>query len=115
MVLGLALFTPLALAGAIFFMAHYSVVKANLFLVSGIAARLGGSFELANLGGLYRAHPLLAYTFLASGLSLAGLPPFTGFWAKLLLVQATIDQGLALATAVALGAALITLLSMSKI
>jgi multicomponent Na+:H+ antiporter subunit D len=115
MVLGLALFTPLALAGAIFFMAHHSVVKANLFLVSGVAARLGGSFELARLGGLYRAHPLLAYTFLLSGLSLAGLPPFSGFWAKLLLVQATIDQGLALATAVALGTGLITLLSMSKI
>ena len=115
MVLGLALFTPLALAGAIFVMAHHSVVKANLFLLSGIAARLGGSVELARLGGLYRAHPLLAYTFLVSGLSLAGLPPFSGFWAKLLLVQATIDQGLALATAVALGTGLITLLSMSKI
>jgi multicomponent Na+:H+ antiporter subunit D len=115
MVLGLALFTPLALAGAILFMAHHSVVKANLFLVSGIAARLGGSFELDRLGGLYRARPLLAFAFLISGLSLAGLPPFSGFWAKLLLVQATVDRGVALATVVALGTGLITLLSMSKI
>jgi multicomponent Na+:H+ antiporter subunit D len=115
MVLGLALFTPLALAGAILFMAHHSVVKANLFLISGIAARLGGSFELDRLGGLYRARPLLAFAFLASGLSLAGLPPFSGFWAKLLLVQATVERGVALATLVALGTGLITLLSMSKI
>jgi multicomponent Na+:H+ antiporter subunit D len=115
MVFGLALFTPLALAGAILFMAHHSVVKANLFLVSGIAARLGGSFELEKLGGLYRARPLLAFAFLASGMSLAGLPPFSGFWAKLLLVQASIDRGIALATVVALATGLVTLLSMSKI
>jgi multicomponent Na+:H+ antiporter subunit D len=115
MVLGLALFTPLALAGAILFMAHHSVVKANLFLVSGIAARLGGSFELARLGGLYRARPLLAFAFLASGMSLAGLPPFSGFWTKLLLVQASVDRGVALATVVVLGTAFVTLLSMSKI
>lgn len=115
MVLGLALFTPLALVGAILFMANHSVVKANLFLVSGIAARLGGSFELARLGGLYRARPLLAFAFLASGMSLAGLPPFSGFWAKLLLVHASIDRGIALATVVVLGTGIITLLSMSKI
>jgi multicomponent Na+:H+ antiporter subunit D len=115
MVLGLALFTPLALAGAILFMANHSVVKANLFLVSGIAARLGGSFELDRLGGLYRARPLLAYAFLASGLSLAGLPPFSGFWAKLLLVQATVERGLSPVLIVVLGTGLITLLSMSKI
>lgn len=115
MLLGLALFTPLALAGAILFMANHSVVKANLFLVSGIAARLGGSFELAKLGGLYRARPLLAFAFLASALSLAGLPPFSGFWAKLLLVQASFDRGAVLAVVVALGTGLITLLSMSKI
>src|SRR5919106_1702374 len=64
MVLGLALFTPLALAGAILFMAHHSVVKANLFLVSGIAARLGGSFELDRLGGPYPGRPPLPLSFL---------------------------------------------------
>jgi len=115
MVLGLALFTPLALAGAIFFMAHHSVVKTNLFLVSGVAARLAGSFQLKRLGGLYQERPLLASLFLVSAFSLGGIPPFTGFWGKLILVRASLEVGHYLLAAVALGVGLLTLLSMAKI
>jgi len=64
MLMGLALFTPAGLAGALLFMIHHSVVKSNLFLISGIARRLGGSFELGRLGGLYLRHPALAALFL---------------------------------------------------
>src|SRR5690606_28487407 len=55
MVMGLALFTPLALAGAIFYIIHHIIVKANLFLISGVVHRLQGSYELKYLGGLYRS------------------------------------------------------------
>jgi multicomponent Na+:H+ antiporter subunit D len=40
MILGLALFTPLAIVGAVFYLVHHIIVKANLFLVSGVAHRL---------------------------------------------------------------------------
>ena len=46
MVLGLGLFTPLALAGTVFYLIHHIVVKTNLFLVGGIVKRLGGTLEL---------------------------------------------------------------------
>ncbi|MCG8370646.1 MAG: Na+/H+ antiporter subunit D, partial [Proteobacteria bacterium] len=46
MILGLALLTPLALVGAVFYLIHHIIVKANLFLVSGVARRLTGSFDL---------------------------------------------------------------------
>src|SRR3990172_2957315 len=52
MIMGLGLFTPLALAGSMFYIAHHIIVKTNLFLVSGVVNRLGGTFELKKLGGL---------------------------------------------------------------
>ena len=82
MVLGLALLTPLALVGAVFYLVHHIIVKANLFLVSGVANRLTGSTELGRIGGLYAAAPLLAVLFLMPAFSLAGFPPLSGFWAK---------------------------------
>ncbi|WP_305042867.1 proton-conducting transporter transmembrane domain-containing protein, partial [Geoalkalibacter sp.] len=72
MIMGLGLYSQLALAGAIFFMVHNILVKTSLFFVSGVAQRRGGSFHLDGLGGLYRGAPLLSLLFLLSALSLAG-------------------------------------------
>ncbi|MEO1331232.1 MAG: proton-conducting transporter membrane subunit, partial [Pseudomonadota bacterium] len=55
MVLGLALLTPLAMVGAIFYLIHHIIVKANLFLVAGVARRLTGSADLPRMGGLYKS------------------------------------------------------------
>ncbi|MCK2089633.1 Na+/H+ antiporter subunit D [Thauera aromatica] len=115
MILGLALATPLALAGAIFYLIHHIVVKANLFLIGGIAAHLTGSERLAAMGGLYARTPGLALLFAIPALSLAGIPPLSGFWAKFALVRAALDAGAWSAAAVALATGLLTLLSMSKI
>jgi len=115
MVMGLAIFTPLAILGAIFYVVHHIVVKTNLFLVGGVAHRLGGDFELKNLGGLYRARPGLAVLFLIPALSLAGLPPLSGFWAKLIILRAGVEAEAYLAVAAAVIAGLITLISMTKI
>ncbi|AOS95692.1 Na(+)/H(+) antiporter subunit D [Microbulbifer aggregans] len=115
LVLGLALYSPLALAGAVFYMVHNIVAKTNLFLISGTAQRLTGSFELAQIGGLYRASPLLAALFFIAAFSLAGFPPLSGFWAKFLLVKASLDQAAYWVAAVALVTGALTLFSMSKI
>jgi multicomponent Na+:H+ antiporter subunit D len=113
--MGLALFTPLALLGAVFFMVHVILAKAALFLVSGVAHRLQGSFELERLGGLYRTSPGLATMFLIPALSLAGLPPFSGFWGKLILIRAGLEVEQYLIAGIALGVGLLTLFSMTKI
>ncbi len=114
-VLGLALYTPLALTGAVYYLMHHIVVKANLFLVSGLIRRAGGSFVLADLGGLYRRAPLLALLFLVPAGSLAGFPPLSGFWAKLLLIMAAFEAGEVLAAVVALVVGFMTIYSMAKI
>ena len=115
MIMALALFTPLALVGLVFYVVHHIVVKTNLFLVSGLAERAGGSFSLERLGGLYRERPWLAALFFVPAFSLAGLPPLSGFWAKLVVIKASLDAGSYLIAAVALVVGALTLYSMSKI
>jgi multicomponent Na+:H+ antiporter subunit D len=115
MILGLALFVPLAVAGTVFYLLHHIIVKANLFLIAGIARRASGSFNLAQMGGLYRSHPWLAVLFLIPAFSLAGFPPLSGFWAKLILIQASLGSEVYVAAAAALVVGLLTVFSMTKI
>lgn len=115
MVLGLALYTPLGLLGAVFYLVHHIIVKGNLFLVAGLVQRVAGSFELDRIGGLYKQRPLLAVLFLIPAFSLAGFPPLSGFWAKLVLIEAGMAIGAWLAVGVALVVGLLTIYSMTKI
>lgn len=115
MLMGLALFTPLALIGGVFYITHHIIVKTNLFLVSGVAHRLLGSYDLKKLGGLYKERPFLAILFLIPALSLAGLPPLSGFFAKFIIIRAGIETEAWLVTGVALLVGLLTLYSMIKI
>jgi len=115
MIMGIALFTPMALLGTVFFVVNQIFVKMNLFLISGIANRLGGSFELKELGGLYKNYLWLGVLFLISAFSLAGFPPLSGFWAKFTLVYAGLEIQAWVIVGVALGVSLLTLFSMVKI
>lgn len=115
MIMGLGFFTPLALAGTVFFIVHNIFVKTNLFLVSGVSHRLHGTYDLKKLGGLYRSHPWVGMLFLLSALSLAGVPPLSGFFGKLVLIKAGLNIEQFVLVAAALGVSLLTLFSMTKI
>ncbi|MEL7215307.1 MAG: Na+/H+ antiporter subunit D [Pseudomonadota bacterium] len=115
MILGLALYTPLAIVGAVFYLVHHIIVKANLFLISGLAKRLTGSTELYQIGGLYKSSPFLGVLFLIPAFSLAGFPPLSGFWAKYVLVKASLDAQEWIVAFVALLTGLLTIYSMTKI
>jgi multicomponent Na+:H+ antiporter subunit D len=109
LLMGLGLFTTLALAGSIFLMLHIMAAKSALFLTTGVVARLTGTSRLAELGGLYRRYPLLSVLFLVPALSVAGIPPLSGFWGKLALVQAGLQSGQYLMVTAALGVSVLTL------
>jgi len=115
MIMGLGLMSPLALAGSVFYIAHHIIVKTNLFLVSGLAYRLRGTGELAALGGWYQSRPLLSALFIVPAFSLAGIPPLSGFFAKLTLVKAGLELEQYAIVAAALIVSLLTLYSMTKI
>jgi multicomponent Na+:H+ antiporter subunit D len=115
MLLGLALQTRLALAGTLFYLVHHIIVKANLFLVSGLVKRVKGSFELAQLGGIYRSNGWIAFLFFIPAFSLAGFPPLSGFWAKMILIRASLDIHAYWLALVAAAVGLLTVYSMTKI
>jgi len=115
MIMGLALFTPLALVGGVFYIMHHIIVKANLFLVAGVIFFLRGSYELKEIGGLWRTHPWLGLLFLVPAMSLAGIPPLSGFFGKYIIIRAGVEAQSWGIVFVALLVGLLTLYSMIKI
>ena len=114
-IMGLGLFTELGLTGAVFYVLQDVLVKAALFLLAGLMLRATGTVFLDQMGGLYRYRPLLAGLFLVPAFSLAGFPPFPGFWGKLVLIQAGLAAGQPVIVAVALVVGLITLLIVGQV
>ncbi len=115
MLMGLGILSPLALAGSVFYALNHMIVIAALFLLAGLLQRLQGTTVLVRMGGLYQSHPWLAVLFLLPAFSLAGLPPFSGFWAKFTLVAAGLQAGQYAIVTVALLVGLLTLLSMGLV
>jgi multicomponent Na+:H+ antiporter subunit D len=115
LLLGVALLTPLSLAATILFVVHLVLAKTALFLVSGVVRAMTGTSDLKKLGGLSRTHPGLALLFLVPALSLAGVPPLPGFWAKYALIRSALEAGEYAVVGAALAVSLMTLFSMVKI
>jgi multicomponent Na+:H+ antiporter subunit D len=115
MVMGLGLFTVAGLAGAVFYIVHHIVVKTTLFLTGGLVEHVGGSGQLTKVGELLRKVPVVAVLFLVPALSLAGIPPFSGFVAKFALVSAGTASSAWVVVGVSLVVSLLTLFSMMKI
>jgi multicomponent Na+:H+ antiporter subunit D len=115
MVLGLGLFTVSGVAGAVFFIIHQIPVKTSLFLVSGLVEESAGSTALNKVGGLLRRTPVAAALFGLAALSLAGIPPLSGFVGKLSLVEAGFGAREYAIVAVSLVGSVLTLFSMAKI
>ena len=103
------------MAAGIFYMLHHILVKSSLFFSAGIVLALTGAEELSQLGSLRYRAPLLSLLFALPALSLAGLPPFSGFWAKLSLLQSALSAGFYVASLVMIIAGFLTLFSMAKI
>lgn len=93
MMAGIALGGSHALPGAIVYAVHSMVVMAGLYLAVGIVGARAGTFDLRALGGMYAAAPLFAGSFLVMALSVAGLPPLSGFWPKVMLVKGALAPG----------------------
>lgn len=93
MLAGAALTTALGLMGAIMYAVHSMIVMTALYMACGLMIRSAGSHDLRKLGALYGRDPFLAAIFLILAFAVAGLPPFSGFWPKLTLVQASLAEG----------------------
>ena len=115
LVMALGISGVAGLSAGIFFMLQYIVVKTSLFLCSGAVETFEGTGALGELGAVARRRPVLAAAFGVSALSLAGVPPLSGFFAKLALLQAAFRADDYAVAGVAVGVSFLTLFSMVKI
>ncbi|MGB1585920.1 MAG: proton-conducting transporter membrane subunit [Thermoplasmatota archaeon] len=115
LLLGLSFLTPLALAGVVFYIVHHVFVMSNLFFLGGILQRIQGTSLVQRMGGLARSQPLLAIVFLIPALSLGGVPPLSGFWAKFVVVRAGLETESYVAVAAALIAGVLGLYAAARL
>ena len=115
MILAVGLYSPYAFAALLFYNIHNNLVKSSLFLVGGTVTVMNGTDDLKRSANLWRTTPVLGVAFLLLGLSLAGIPPLSGFWGKLMIVQEGIAQRQSVLVFLALFTSIFTLLSMMKI
>jgi len=113
-VLGLGLATPLGLLGGLFHLFNHSVFKSLLFLNSGAIEFTTGTRDLKNMGGLREKMPVTASTSLVASMSIAGVPPFNGFWSKLIIIFAAVQTGHYWYAVCAVFASILTLASFMK-
>jgi len=93
MVLGIGTGNPIGIAGGLFHMFNHSIYKSCLFLSGGAAEKKAGTGNLAEMGGLVKAIPLVFVTFLIASLAISGVPPMNGFASKWLVYQGVINSG----------------------
>ncbi len=109
--IGIGLGTPLGIVGGLFHLLNHSIFKSLLFLNAGAVEYASGTRNLKKLGGLNRQMPITANTSLVASLSIAGIPPFNGFWSKFLIIVACIEAG---HNALALAAVIVSLLTLAS-
>ncbi|MCY7413711.1 MAG: monovalent cation/H+ antiporter subunit D family protein, partial [Salinibacterium sp.] len=113
--IGVALFTPLGLTAGIAYMVHHMVVMGALLLIASAIEQTYGSGRLDRVSGLRTRERLLTGAFVVASLSLAGLPPFSGFVAKYALVLASADAELVVVAGLLVLVSLLALISMMQI
>lgn len=90
---GLAVSTEIGFQGSIFYLVHDMLVKALLFLLAGTMIYLTGKTRIEEMSGLIGNYPLLGWLFFLTTLSLAGIPPLSGFLGKLYIGQGAVEAG----------------------
>ncbi|SEP81902.1 Na+/H+ antiporter subunit D [Streptomyces radiopugnans] len=112
MLFGLSLYTVGGLTGTVLYAVHHIAAQAALFLIAGLVVGWSGTAKLSRLARTAPAPGLLAGLFALAALSLAGIPPLSGFVAKLALLQAGVEQGGAAVLALLAAALLTSLLTL---
>ncbi|MHC4741938.1 MAG: complex I subunit 5 family protein [Planctomycetota bacterium] len=105
----------LAILGGVFHLINHSVYKGLLFLTSGSVEMATGTRQLKELGGLAEKMPITRAACTLGSASIVGIPPFSGFWSKLLLVWAAVQAGFVWVAAIVVFVSLCTLIMYLKV
>jgi multicomponent Na+:H+ antiporter subunit D len=105
----------LAIFGGVFHLFNHAATKGLLFLCSGATEYATGTRQFSELGGLAHRMPVTSWCCRIGSLSIAGVPPFSGFWSKLIIIVAVVQAGYYGLAAIAAGVAFLTLLTYIKV
>jgi multicomponent Na+:H+ antiporter subunit D len=106
---GLGLGTPLGILGGLFHLFNHATFKGLLFLDAGSTEYATGTRDLTKLGGITRKLPVTGLTTTIGTFSIAGVPPFNGFWSKFFIILALAEAGMTWAAVVAVATSVLTL------
>jgi len=113
--LGFGLGTPLGILGALLHLMNHSVFKSLLFLNAGAVEYATDTRQLQEMGGLRERMPVTGGTAMIASMSIAGIPPFNGFWSKLIIIIAAVQAGAFVHGGVAVLVSVLTLVSFVKV
>ena len=105
----------LSILGGIFHLANHSVFKSLLFFCAGSIEHATGTRQLKEMGGLSSRMPLTRAASTIAALSISGVPPFNGFWSKLLIVVAAFQAGFIGLALMTIAVSFVTLVSFLKV
>jgi multicomponent K+:H+ antiporter subunit D len=116
MLTGTALFTAAAISAGLYYLVHSTIVMAGMFLISDLVAKQrGGKDDLIVSGPALPQPALLGGLFMIGAIAVAGLPPFSGFLGKMLIMEAAIPaSAMPWIWAVLLGSGLLSLIALSR-
>ncbi|PZX03928.1 multisubunit sodium/proton antiporter MrpD subunit [Psychrobacillus insolitus] len=113
--IGLAIATPTAIEGSIYYIIHDMIAKALLFLLAGAMIKMTGVTKFDQMSGLIRNSPIFGWMFFIVTCSLAGIPPLSGFVGKILVGQSAIEAGSYVLLALAFFSSIVVLYSLLRI
>jgi len=113
--LGLGIATPLGILGAVFHLFNHAIFKSLLFYNAGSVEYALGTRDLRKMGNLTKVLPTTSQTSLIASLSISGIPPFNGFFSKLIIIIAAIQAGLMGYAFLAIIGSILTLASFMKV
>ena len=90
--IGIGLGTPLGILGAIFYLLSHSIFKSLLFMNAGAVEYALDTRDMRQMGALNKKLPVTSFTSMIGSLSISGIPPFNGFFAKLIIIIACIQS-----------------------
>ncbi len=104
----------LAITGGIFHLINHAAFKGLLFLNAGAIEYTIGTRDLKEMGGLASSMPATSATSFVASMSISGIPPFNGFFSKLIIIIAAVMAKFYLLAALAVIVSIITLASFLK-
>jgi len=105
--LGLASGTQIGVVGGILYILMHGLAKGGLFLCAGIVEQNTHTKDITKMGGLIKTMPFTAVAFLLCSLSVMGIPPFGGFFSKMMVITGAVqapEGGIWMAATFVLGA-----------